>query len=96
MYRYLDFDCYDSKSSDLAGASNIVYGTDKYGNPVYTGYWGKVDRKDNVVVIWDLDKMATADFTSPNWYHGDTIGTGYGNYGSPEAVFIEPNGAMLT
>ncbi len=85
-----------SKLSDLAGAINIVSGTDKYGNPVYTGYWGKVETRDSsMVVILNLDKMATADFTSPNWYHGDTIGTGYGNYGSPEAVFIEPNGAML-
>ncbi|MDE6293025.1 MAG: hypothetical protein K2L88_00180, partial [Clostridiales bacterium] len=86
-----------SNYSDVAGASNIVTGTDKYGKPIYTGYWGKVINMEDkdMVVIWDLDKMAAADF-SPNWYHGFSIGTGYGNYGSPEAVFIEPAGAALT
>lgn len=77
-----------SKLSDLAGADHIVSGTDKYGSPIYTGYWGGVVNKSGVWVIWDLDKMTTADFSNPNWYHGSPSEAFYGGYGSPESATV--------
>lgn len=72
---------------------NVIY-SESHSTP-NRQYWGNVITAPIMTIIWDLDKQAAADFHNPNWYHGSASITSYGNYGSPEAVFIEPNGAML-
>lgn len=72
-----------TRYSDVHNANHIVTGTNKYGDLCYTGSWVFAETKDEMYMVFDIDKMEAVDFRKPNWFYGEDNYTGYGVYGSP-------------
>ena len=72
-----------TRYSDVHNANHIVTGTNKYGDLCYTGSWVFAETKDEMYMVFDMDKMEAVDFRQPNWFYGEDNYTGYGVYGSP-------------
>lgn len=82
--------------SDLAGAGNIITGTDGNGMQYWQGTWSHIDTEPTALTfIVNLDTGEVADLLWTNWFYGFNDLSFYGAYGSKESPELIINGKCL-
>ncbi len=82
--------------SDLAGAGNIITGTDQFGMMYYQGTWRHIDDTPKpLTFIVNLDTGEVADLLYTNWFYGFNDLSLYGAYGSKESPDLIISGKCL-